>query len=367
MLALEVIEPSVSPWCSPVVLVPKPDGSVRFCIDFCKLNDISLFDTYPIPRVDDVLEKLGKAKYLSTLDLTKGYWQIPLSSEDKEKTAFSTPSGLYHFTVFPFGLHGAPATFQRLMDRLLKPFHDFAAAYLDDIVIYSDTWEDHLHHLDEVFRALTNAGLAANPKKFTLGNTQISYLGYLIGNGTLKPQQSKIEAISRVPTPKTKKDLRSFLGLVGYYRRFIPQYSTIAAPLTDLLQKQHPSTLVPLSVSQLSSFETLKQSLTTEPVLRCPDFSAPFHLYTDASNVGLGAVLAQPDGEGQDHPVVFISRKLLPRECHYPAIEKECLAIKWAVESLQYYLLGRPFILYTDHAPLTWLASHKDTNSRILR
>ncbi|KAJ1177696.1 hypothetical protein NDU88_002948 [Pleurodeles waltl] len=331
MIELGVIEPSVSPWCSPVVLVPKPDGSIRFCIDFRKLNSISLFDTYPIPRVDDVLEKIGRAKYMSTLDLTKGYWQIPLFPEDKEKTAFSTQSGLYQFTVLPFGLHGAPATFQRLMDHLLKPFSKFAAAYLDDVVIFSNTWIEHLEHLSQVFDTLATAGLTANPKKCMLGKTDISYLGYIIGDGKLRPQMSKIEAISNAPNPKTKKDLRSFLGLVGYYRRFIPAYSTLAAPLTDLLAKSLPNILAPFSEIQRASLDTLRSILTTEPVLQCPDFSKPFHLYTDASNVGLGGVLAQPDQDGRDHPIVFISRKLLPRECHYPIIEKECLAIKFGI------------------------------------
>ncbi|KAJ1199344.1 hypothetical protein NDU88_003181 [Pleurodeles waltl] len=367
MLELGVVEPSTSPWCSPVVLVPKPDGTIRFCIDFRKLNEHSMFDTYPIPRVDDVLEKLGKAKYMSTLDLTKGYWKIPLAPEDKEKTAFSTQSGLYQFTVLPFGLHGAPATFQRLMDRLLKPFQSFSAAYLDDVVIFSETWDDHLLHLQQICHTLENAGLTANPKKCVIGKPNISYLGYEIGQGTLQPQTKKIIAILNAPNPKTKKDLRSFLGLVGYYRRFIPDYSTLAAPLTDLLSKSHPNRLAPFSEHQKDSFEQLKFYLTQDPILKCPDFAKPFHLYTDASDVGLGGVLAQPDEEGRDHPIVYISRKLFPRERNYPIIERECLAIKWAVDSLQYYLLGRPFILFTDHAPLTWLSTQKDTNSRILR
>ncbi|XP_069089507.1 uncharacterized protein [Pleurodeles waltl] len=204
MLSLGDIEASTSPWCSPIVLVPKPDGSVRFCIDFRKLNELSLFDTYPIPRVDEVLEKIGQARYMSTIDLTKGYWQIPLAPSDKEKTAFVAPSGLYQFTVLPFGLHGAPATFQRLMDQLLRPFHDFTAAYLDDIVIFSSTWSDHLLHLGEVFSAVAAAGLTANPKKCVLGQTQIAYLGYVIGKGMLRPQQDKVATIRQIPLPTTK-------------------------------------------------------------------------------------------------------------------------------------------------------------------
>ncbi|XP_078533942.1 uncharacterized protein LOC144820212 [Lissotriton helveticus] len=369
MLKMGIIEPSSSSWNSPIVLVPKPDGSTRFCIDFREVNKISAFDTYPLPRVDEMVERIGKAKYISTLDLCKGYWQIPLKAADKPKTAFSTPEGLFQFKVMPFGLHGAPATFQRAMNLVLQPHTKYAGAYLDDIVIYSDSWELHLSHLKAVVTSLGNHGFTINPSKTTLAAQSVKYLGYLLGEGLIRPQDNKIKAIQAIPFPRTRKELRAFLGLLGYYRRFIPCFSQTAAPLTDLLKKttnteeilQHPPTLV------VHAFERLKQSLITEPVLVSPDYTQTFILQTDASDQGLGAVLSQRDSTGVERPILYLSRKLFPREANYAVVEKEALAIKWAVESLRYYLEGREFELYTDHAPLEWMARNRGHNDRVLR
>uniref|UniRef100_K7EZI4 ribonuclease H n=1 Tax=Pelodiscus sinensis TaxID=13735 RepID=K7EZI4_PELSI len=365
MLELGVIERSRSEWRSPIVLVPKPDGSLRFCIDFRKVNAISKFDAYPMPRTDELLERLGKAKFITTLDLTKGYWQIPLDRESQEKTAFTTPSGLFHFVRMPFGLHGAPATFQRMMDRLLAPHLEYAAAYLDDVVIYGRDWEDHINQVAAVLRTLRDAGLTANPKKCKIGAQETTYLGYRLGRGLVRPLVGKVEAIRNYPTPTTKRKVRQFLGLAGDYRRFVPQFASIAAPLTSLLTKDKPQR-VRWDTECDSAFQQLKEALCSEPVLLSPDFDKPFCLQTDASATGLGAVLSQ-EVDGEEHPVVFISRKLFPRERQYSVIEREALAIKWAVEALRYYLLGGEFTLLTDHAPLKWLQTMRDTNSRLMR
>uniref|UniRef100_A0A3B1KDF6 Gypsy retrotransposon integrase-like protein 1 n=1 Tax=Astyanax mexicanus TaxID=7994 RepID=A0A3B1KDF6_ASTMX len=365
MLQLQVIEPSASPWSSPIVLVPKPDGSWRFCNDFRRLNSISRFDSYPMPRVDDLIDRLGKARYVSTLDLTKGYWQVPLAPKDREKTAFATPSGLWHYTVLPFGLHGAPATFQRLMDVVLRPHQSFAAAYLDDVIVHSETWGEHLAHLHKVLSAIHQAGLTANPRKCHLGLTEAAYLGYRIGRGLLRPQQQKVDAVSSWPTPRNKTDVRAFLGLASYYRRFVPHFATLATPLTALLKKDQPDE-VQWSEDAQAAFAALKKCLTSEPVLRNPDFNLPFILHTDASDTGLGAVLVQ-EFHGEEHPILYISRALNPAEKRYAALEREALAIKWAVEELRYFLTGRQFTLVTDHAPLQWVSKHKDTNARVTR
>ena len=201
MLQLGVIEESHSPWSSPIVIVPKPDGTLRFCNDFRKLNEVSLFDAYPMPRVDELIERLGPARFISTLDLTKGYWQVPLTPRARPKTAFSTPEGLFQYTVLPFGVHGAPATFQRMMDRILRPHRLYASAYLDDIIIHSSTWDDHLRHLEAVLGALRAAGLTANPQKCRLGLQETDYLGYTIGRGCVKPQTRKVERIRSWPPP----------------------------------------------------------------------------------------------------------------------------------------------------------------------
>ncbi|KAL0173946.1 hypothetical protein M9458_029914, partial [Cirrhinus mrigala] len=352
MLKLGVIEPSWSPWSSPIVLVPKPDGTLRFCNDYRRLNEVSDFDSYPMPRVDELLERLGRARYITTLDLTKGYWQVPLTAEAKPKTAFSTPSGHWQYRTLPFGLHGAPATFQCLMDVILRPHQSYAAAYLDDVVIHSEAWEDHLERLRRVLSELRRAGLTANPRKCHLAMIEAKYLGFTVGRGLVKPQENKVWAILDAPKPCNKTQVRAFLGLAGYYRYFIPSFSSIAAPLTDLTRKGQPER-VRWTEEAERAFQRIKQALTTEPVLRAPDFNCPFLLQTDASDTGLGAVLSQIQ-EGEEHPIVYISRKLSQAERNYAAVEKEALAIK-------YYLLGRKFTLFTDHAPLQWMARAKDT------
>ncbi|XP_061119601.1 uncharacterized protein LOC133142388 [Conger conger] len=332
MLDLGVIEESRSAWSSPVVLVPKPDGSWRFCNDFRRLNDVSLCDAYPMPRVDELIERLGPARFISTLDLTRGYWQVPLTPRAREKTAFATPTGLYQYTVLPFGVHGAPATFQRLMDQVLRPHQKYAAAYLDDIVIHSTDWDSHVDKVEAVLMSLREAGLTANPTKCRLGLEEAAYLGHTVGRGRVKPQSNKVDSIGTWPQPATKKQVRMFLGLVGYYRQFIPEFAARAAPLHDLTKKEQPNRVQwnPLATA---AFQDLRAALGEEPVLISPDFQKPFVLQTDASEVGLGAVLSQIQ-DGVEHPVTYISRKLLSHERNYATVEKECLAIKWASCSL---------------------------------
>lgn len=366
MLAAGIIEPSHSEWCSPVVLVPKKDDpKLRFCVNFSKLNSVSAFDPYPMPRVDELIDRLGNAKFLTTLDLCKGYWQVPLTNSSKDLTTFRVPSGLFRFTVMPFGLHGAPATFQRLVDRVLKGAEQYAAAYIDDIVVYSGTWEDHLKHLADVFRRITNAGLVINGKKCHIAKPEVQYLGYVIGGGGIRPQVGKVDAVAAAVLPNTKKRLRSFLGLVGWYRRLIPNFSSRAALLTDMTRKSSP-TKVRWTKDAENAFNDLKDCLCQKPVLQCPDFNLSFTVQTDASEVGLGAVLLQGE-EGQQLPVQYISRKLFPREMRYSTIEKEALAIKWALDTLRYYLVGKEFVLETDHRALQWIHNMKDTNARITR
>ncbi|KAM7394882.1 hypothetical protein PAMA_006561 [Pampus argenteus] len=365
MLKLGVIEPSNSEWCSPVVIVFKKDGSLRICIDFRKLNSISEFDAYPMPRIDDLLEKIGAARYITTLDLCKGYWQVPLEESSRPYTAFQTPAGLFQFTVMPFGLHGAPATFQRLMDRVLRGCDHCSAAYLDDVVIFSNTWKEHLEHVSLVLGKIQEAGLTLNPSKCEWARQETQYLGYQLGRGQVRPQVDKVEAIRNCPRPRTKKEVRSFLGLAGWYRRFVPQFATIAAPLTALTSKDQRNP-VTWSNDCETAFDTLKTYLCSSPVLQSPDFSRRFLVQVDASAVGLGAVLAQGD-LGEEQPILYLSRKMQPRETRYSTVEKEGLAIKWALESLRYYLLGREFDLETDHRALTWINSMKDHNSRLTR
>ncbi|CAM4640132.1 unnamed protein product [Lepidochelys olivacea] len=366
MLPLGVIQPSASPWASPVVLVPKKDGSVRFCVDYRKLNAITVSDAYPMPRPDELLDKLGGARYLTTMDLTKGYWQVPLDADARLKSAFITPLGLYEFLTLPFGLKGAPATFQRLVDQLLRGMESFAVAYIDDICVFSQTWEDHVSQVRQVLDRLQGAGLTVKAEKCKVGMAEVSYLGHRVGSGRLKPEPAKVEVIRDWPAPHTKKQVQAFIGMAGYYRRFVPHFSAIATPITELCKKGKPDKVVWTEQCQ-EAFRALKEALVSGPVLANPDFDKPFVVFTDASDTGLGAVLMQEDEKGERHPIVYLSKKLLPREQHYAAIEKECLAMVWALKKLEPYLFGRHFTVYTDHSPLTWLHQMKGANAKLLR
>lgn len=337
MLEGGIIEATSSPWCAPIVL-----------------------------RVDEHIDKIGQSRYLSALDLSKGYWQVPIEESSKPKTAFITPFGVYHFKVMPFGLQGAPATFQRLMDYVLRDLDEFAAAYLDDIVIYSQSWEEHLEHLRRVLCSLRQTRLTVKLRKCQLGMTECRYLGHIVGSGEVRPEQDKVRAIRKFPVPQTKKEVRVFLGIAGYYRKFIPNFSSVATALTDLTKRKAPNQ-VQWTKECDTAFQLLKQLLCSEPVLKTPDFDRPFILQTDASDHGVGAVLSQRDKDGIEHPLGYFSRKLLAREENYSTVEKECLAIKLGVETFCVYLIGRQFEIQTDHRALTWLDRLKETNARLTR
>ena len=359
-----IIELSESEWASPLVIVSKKDGGIRLCVDYRKLNQNTKFDAYPMPRIEEMLDKIGNSRFITTLDLAKGYWQVPVDPADREKTAFTSPKGLYQFVTMPFGLSGAPATFQRMMDSILRETELFTGVYLDDIVVYSEDWESHLMHLEEIFKRLHNANLTIKMKKCVFAAADCVYLGYRIGRGGVQPDQTKIQAVMDMPRPQTKKDVRTFLGMTGYYRRFIQNYATIAAPLSDLTKRNLPENVNWTDVTE-HAFQRLKQTLVSAPLMRNPDFTRIFILQTDASGVGVGAVLSQ--GEEEDHPIAYFSRKLLPREKAYSTVEKECLAIVLAVRHFQPYLLGKPFMVQTDHRALQWLNTFRESNSRLTR
>ncbi|CAM5144060.1 unnamed protein product, partial [Eretmochelys imbricata] len=312
-----------------------------------------------MPRPDELLDKLGGARYLTTMDLTKGNWQVPLDADARLKSAFINPLGLYEFLTLPFGLKGVPAT-------LLKGMESFAMAYIDDICVFSQTWEDHVSQVRQVLDRLQEAGLTIKAEKCKVGMAEVSYLGHRVGSGHLKPEPAKVEVIRDWPAPHTKKQVQAFIGLAGYYRRFVPRFSAIATPTTELCKKGKPDKLVWTEQCQ-EAFRALKEALVSGPVLATPDFDKPFMVFTDASDTGLGAVLMQEDEKGERHPIGYLSKKLLPREQHYAAIEKECLAMVWALKKLEPYLFGRHFTVYTDHSPLTWLLQMKGANAKFLR
>ena len=295
-----------SSWASPCVLVPKPDGSIRYCTDYRKVNVLSKTDSFPIPRMEDCIDRIGNAKYITKCDLLKGYWCVPLTERAKEISAFVTPDGLYQYKVMPFGMKNSQATFQRLMNICLKDLEG-VEVYVDDIVIFSDTWEEHLKRLEQVLFRLKEANLTVNLSKSDFVKAKVIYLGHVVGHGVVTPIKAKVKSIIDYPVPENKKSLMRFLGMAGYYRKFCKNFSEVTAPLTELLKK---NVKYHWSETCQKSFDKVKNLLCLEPVLTAPDFSKPFRLAVDASDVGAGAVLLQCDNEDIEHPICYFFKKI---------------------------------------------------------
>lgn len=366
MITMGVIEPSYSPWASPVVLVNKKDGTTRFCVDYRKVNSITTKDNYPLPRIQDLVESLSKAKHFSTIDLQSGFWQIDVKEEDREKTAFVTKEGLYQFKKMPFGLCNAPGTFQRLMDRVLDHKHrSYALVYLDDINIYSQTLEDHLVHLRLVFEALEKEGLKIKPSKCEFFKESLDFLGFTILPKGVLPIENKVERISNLPPPTTVKEVRSFLGACNYYRHFIINFEHKSRPLVNLTTKT--KAFIWTKECQ-EAFDSLKETLTKAPVLAYPDYDVEFRVYVDSSYEGIGAVLVQEQEDGSERPVHYISRGLNKHEKNYTVTEIECLGIIFVLKKLRPYLYGpKKFTIFTDHRALECLKPNPILSKRIQR
>lgn len=357
--------PSQSPWSSPCLLVPKPDSTYRFCTDYRKVNNLSVPDSFPLPRIEDCIDRVGTARYVTKIDLLKGYWQVPLTPRASEISAFVTPDNFLQYTVLAFGMRNAPATFQRLMQKVLSDVPK-CEAYIDDVVLYSDSWVEHMDNLELLFTRLSDASLTVNLAKCEFAKGEVTYLGKKVGQGSVRPVEAKVSAIIDYPSPSNKRELRRFLGMCGYYRNFCNNFSSVVTPLTDLLSDKRTFAW---SSECEHAFVSAKDLLCYAPVLKAPEFHHPFKLHVDASSVGAGAVLLQEDNMGIDHPVCYFSKKFSKCQNNYSTIEKEALALVLALQHFEVYLGGSsvPIVVFTDHNPLTFLSRMCNANQRLMR
>jgi len=365
MLDQGAIQHSDSPWSSPVVLVKKKDGSTRFCIDYRKVNEVTRKDAYPLPRVDDTLETLVGSKYFSTLDLASGYWQVEVAENDQPKTAFTTPEGLFQFRVMPFGLCNAPATFQRLMDRVLSDLKwSTCLVYFDDIMVVGKSFADHLSNIGSVLARLRRAGLKLKPRKCHLCQKRVAFLGHIVSAEGIATDPSKTDAVAQWPTPQSRREVQQFLGLANYYRRFVKNFASIAKPLQRLTEK---NSNFDWNIECQNAFDKLRACLISPPVLSYPDYSRRFILDTDASDVGIGAVLSQIRDDGSEVVVSYASRSLSRPEQRYCVTRKELLAVVEFIHHFRQYLLGREFTLRTDHGSLVWVRNFREPEGQLAR
>jgi len=357
MLKQGTIEPASSPWASNVVLVKKKDGSFRCCIDYRQLNSVTKKDVYPLPRVNDCLDAMATATLFSTFDLRSSYHQVQVAPQDRDKTTFICPRGMYRYRAMPFGLCNAGSTFQRLMDVVMSGLHlDVCLVYLDDIILFSRTVDEHLERLVRVLGRIQSAGLKLKPEKCSLMQRSVSFLGHVVSGEGIATDPKKIETVTEWPVPSSVKEVRSFLGLTGYYRRFVKGYASIAAPLHALTKKGQT---FEWTEETQEAFDTLRKALTTPPILAMPDDSGEFVLDTDAADHSIGSVLSQVQ-DGVEKVIAYASRSLDKREINYCITRKELLSIIFSLKYFKQYLMGTHFRIRTDHAPLTWLRHTPD-------
>ena len=364
MLEENVIKPSKSPWASSIVIVKMKDGSSRFCVDYRKLNDVTIKDAYPLPRVDESLDQLSGSKWFSCLDLNAEYWQVEMEPVDAEKTAFTSRKGLFEFTVMPFGLCNAPATFERLMETVLACLHwQICLIYLDDVIVIGKDFGDMIKNLSLIFERLQEAGLKLKPRKCKLFAKEVEFLGHVISEAGIKTDPSKTRCIEMWPTPKNVKEVRAFVGLCSYFRRFVYKFAEIAKPLHKLTEKNRPFVW---TEECLKSFQVLKEKLVEAPVLIHPDFTKSFILDVDASNLSIGAVLSQITETGEC-VVAYGSRTLSKSERRYCVTRKEMLALVYFVKYFRLYVYGKQFTVRTDHGSLRWLMNFKNPEGQVAR
>lgn len=368
LLQNDIIQESKSPWNSPIIIVNKKDDEsgrkkFRMVIDYRELNAKTIDDRFPVPNIEELLDQLNGCKYFSIIDLKSGFHQVKMNSNDIPKTAFSVLGNHYEFKRMPFGLKNAPSTFLRLMNRTLNKYiGKCCLCYMDDIIVFSKTKQEHLQNLEAIFKILINANMRIQLDKCKFMEKEIKFLGHIVNQNGIQPDPEKIETIRKIVIPKTAKQIKQFLGLIGYYRKFIKNFAEKTKPISKLLKKG--AKINPKDNYYINCFEECKQMLTSNPILEYPDFNRKFRLTTDASDYALGAILSHDD---TDKPIAYASRTLSDTECRYDATNKELLAIVWACKHFRPYIYGSKFEIHTDHRPLEWLMSLKDPSSKLVR
>ena len=364
MLKNGIIEPSISEWSSPVLLLTKPDGSTRFAVDYRKLNEVVKKDSFPLPKIDECLDALGGNTYFSCMDLNQGFMQLPIAEEDRDKTAIATTMGLFQFLRLPYGLVTAPSEFSRLMGEVLRGMQwRECLVYMDDIIVPCSVVQQGLIRLERIFQRLRAANLKLKPKKCSFFQKSVKVLGHIVSSEGIKTDPTKTEAVKNWPTPKNAKDLKSFLGLSAYYMRFVENYSNIAKPLYKLCSK---SVKFSWTTEAESSFQALKTALTTTPILAYPISGSPFCLDTDCSKFASGAVLGQVQ-DGKERVIAYMSKTLTQAEIKYCVTRKELLAVVTALKQFHHYLYGQEVLLRTDNAAVSWLRRLKDPCGQMAR
>lgn len=353
LLEKNLIEESYSPFAAPVTLAFKRDENKksRLCIDFRDLNKIIIPQAQPFPIIDDLIIKTRNCKYFTTLDINSAFWSIPLRIEDRRKTAFVTQEGHFQWTCLPFGLKTSPAIFQRILSNILRKhgLTRFTMNYIDDILIHSSSFEEHVKHIEQVLEAITTEGFRLKSKKCTFASDSVTYLGHIIQNNSVRPLKDNLISIKQFPTPKTQKNIRQFLGKINFYHQYIPKSTIILDPLHKLLRKNEKFVW---SNDCERAFDEIKKLLCSKPILEIFDKSLPIKIFTDASLEGIGAILKQEQQNGKDKPVAYFSKKLNETQKRKKAIYIECLAIKEAIQYWQHWLIGKRFTVYSDHKPL---------------
>ena len=363
LVELGIVVPSTSPWASPVVPVPKKDGTVRVCIDYRKLNEVTIADPYYMTTLEEILEKVGESRVMTKLDLAKGFYQVEVEPQSQEKTAFISPFGKFEFTRIPFGLKNAPAIFQRLMEVVLRDCYCFSAPYIDDILVFSGSGAEHVQHLRLVLEKLRKFGMTINEKKCEFGKEKVEYLGHIIGGGELAVPAHRAAAMADYIRPVTKKQLRSFLGAAGYYRQFVEGYASLSSVLSPWTAKSAPS-VVSWTAEGVEAFDWIKVSLVDVCCLTIPTQEDEFTLHCDASGAGIGATL-NVQRNGKERPVAFYSKQLQGAQHFYSATELEGLSVFKSVHYFSHYLYGCRFTVVTDHKALVSLLHSRILNRRL--